>query len=333
MKYLGIRRASEALGITKNAIKKRRQRGKIDFVVTDDGMYLYAVPDDDDVRISEEDIFQEDTLEVPIPTVSFTEGEDKEKTSVKKAISIYDAHVPFHDKATWYACLEVIKNEKPDEVILVGDFLDVSSMSAHPSGGWEIGSLSEEIEHGREAIRELRNAAGSAKIYFLEGNHESRPRRTAQQRLSAVVDLVAIDRLLGLKEMGIQWVPEGRALKRGHLRFVHGYWTNDHHAKTHLVKLLWPGVVYGHTHRPQMYSFADGDGSIRVAYGMPCMCKLDAEWMRGQPTGWVNGFGVTLVDETSGQFNVYPILSFNGKFLWNGKLYDGNKILEDRLSK
>lgn len=337
MKYMTVGKAAIAMGLSKMALKKRRYRGTIDYVITDDGTYLYAVPDEASPAADFEEPadFDGPTEEITIPEELHRQMKEaheaaqrekkKRDPSIKMQVSIYDAHVPMHDKATWRACLQLIRDEQPDEVVLVGDFLDVSSMSAHAPGGWEAAKLSDEIKAGREAIRELRNAAGAAKIVYLEGNHESRPKRTAAQRLSAVTDLVAIDKLLGLREMGIQWVQEGKALRRGKLRYVHGYWTGDSHAKTHLAKLMWPGVAYGHTHRPQMYSFADGDGTVRVSYGMPCMCKLEAEWMRGQPTGWVNGFGVAYTNEDTGDFNLYPVLSFGGKFAWAGKVYDGNK--------
>lgn len=341
MIYMTFGKAAIALGITKNALKKRRSRGAIEYVITDDGTYLYAVPDPEDAKHDEvffdaDFSFDGPTQEIKVPEElnrklkeSYEQGKSASRkdrdSNVKMQVSIYDAHVPFHNKETWSACLQLIRDEQPDEVILVGDFLDVSSMSAHPPGGWEVSKLSDELRAGKDAIQELRQAAGGAAIRWLEGNHESRTKRTAQQRLSAVTDLLAIDKLLGLREMGIQWVPEGKALKRGKLHYVHGYWTGDNHAKTHLAKLMWPGVAYGHTHRPQMYSFADGDGAVRVSYGMPCMCELSAEWLRGQPSGWVNGFGVAYVNEETGYFNMYPVLVFDGKFMWHGKQYDGSK--------
>lgn len=344
--FVSLRKAAKALGKSKSSLLRARHAKppRIQTVLTDDGEHLYGVPShlvpEEEAAVSpvlEDDEGLPDTEPGRPPESLIAQSREPEaqsaspepkvsmrKIGVRKIISIYDAHVPFHDKATWRACLQVIRDERPDEVILVGDFLDVSSMSSHPPGGWEFAKLSDEVKAGEAALAELSAAAGSARITYMEGNHESRPGRTAAQRLSQVADLLQIDELLGLREKGIRWIDEGRALKRGHLRHIHGYWTNEHHAKKHLVKLLYPGVVYGHTHRPQMYSFADGDNKIRVAYGMPCMCSLDAEWMRGQPTGWVNGFGVSFVDDESGDFNVYPVLSFGGRFMWNGRMYDGN---------
>lgn len=349
MRFVTLGQAAKALGRSKSALLRDRKAvpPRIQTVLMDDGTNLYGVPshllppEPTESPVPVEDELPDTEPGRPPPELVEASRELSTKTAppspptprVRKAISIYDAHVPFHDRATWRACMEVIKDEQPDEIILVGDFLDVSSMSSHAPGGWEIGTLSEEVEAGKMAIEELRRFAGEdCRIIYMEGNHESRPRRTANQRLSQVADLLDIDKLLGLREQGIRWVSEGRALKRGHLRYVHGYWTNEQHAKKHLVKLLWPGVIYGHTHRPQMYSMADGDNNVRVAYGMPCMCELTAEWMRGQPTGWVNGFGVTYVDEDTGNFNVYPVLCFDGRFMWAGKIYDGNELRVGDLS-
>lgn len=343
LKYVGLRTACKKFRKSDSTMLRWKdgQGGFVPTKVGPDGKLLYGVPLDrfspsellaDTTEVTESPPLDTDPdfpdTEPEYPTLSDVRRlpvpEEATGARVRKQVSIYDAHVPFHDKATWRACLQLIADEQPDEVILVGDFLDVSSMSSHTPGGWEIGKLSTEVQAGKEAIAELREAAGDARIVYLEGNHESRPRRLAMVRLSQIADLVALDQLLGLREQGIEWHPEGKEVRRGDLHFVHGYWVGENHAKKHLSKLLWPGIVYGHTHRPQMYSMADGDNRVRVAYGMPCMCELSAEWMRGQPTGWVNGFGISYVDSVTGQFNVFPVLSSGGRFMWGGKLYDGN---------
>lgn len=344
MAHFPLKEATELLKkrypeLTRDALRSRGDRGTWDWKLAEDGKRRYFVPDD-----LTEGEFDEDTLPerpsaiegggaydyVPEDDVggfmSVEDGTVEFKCAppggVYKWFGLFDVHIPYHDKPTWRAMLKCLRDEQPDEIILVGDFMDVLSMSAHPPHMHGGPLLSEEVAACKRALKQLRDTAPEAVITYIEGNHETRPKRLAVKRMSQIMDLMEMDKLLGLSEIGIQYIKEGRALRRGHLRFVHGKWCNDHHAKKHMTKYNWPGTVYGHTHRPQMYAHADGDDRIRVAYGMPCMCEIPPEWAKGEPTGWVNGFGIGYVDDT-GDFNVYPILSFGGRFRWNGKVYDG----------
>lgn len=301
--YVPYAEALAALGLTEGQLKGRAARGSIARRRGARGEWLY------DVRGSERRKPKMDTPRAVAP--------------VSTIVGLFDVHVPHHDRPTWRVALEVIRDIQPDEIVIGGDFLDVESMSAYADGGKV--QLSDEVAAGRRAIRALRDAAGDAKITYIEGNHESRPRRLAAQRLSQVADLLSIDQLLGLSEQGIDWLPEGRSLQRGHLRFIHGYFCGEHHSKQHLERYNWPGVVYGHTHRPQFYTRADGDNRIRAAWGMPCMEKIDPSWLRGKPSGWVNGFGVIYIDG-DGDFSVYPVLVFGGKTRFNGRVYDGRRV-------
>lgn len=333
--------------MTRDALRSRGDRGTWNCTIGPDGKRRYEVPDD--LAMASESPVPEDTdFEDTAPDRPARHGDPYEyvphddvggfmsvedgtvefmcapKGHVYKWFGLFDVHVPFHDKPTWRAMLKCLRDEQPDEIIIVGDFMDMLSMSAHAPHSADRLMLSQELAPGKKALKQLRDTAPEAVITYIEGNHETRPKRLATKVLPQIADMMDIDRLLGLSDMGIQFVSESqRALRRGHLRFVHGKWTNDHHAKKHMTKYNWPGTVYGHTHRPQMYSHADGDDRIRVAYGMPCMCEIPPDWAAGEPTGWINGFGIGYVDDR-GDFSVYPVLSFGGRFRWNGKVYDGN---------
>lgn len=242
---------------------------------------------------------------------------------IRPIVGIFDAHVPDHDKRLWASWLDWCRDEKPREVIIGGDFLDLESCSEH-GGVARPALLTEEFDAGREALAEIRRANPRARLTWLEGNHETRLRRKVVNRLPDLDGAITIPRALELKKLGVSWHKYGDVVNRGKLGFTHGWWCNEHHAAKHLRKAR-QSIVYGHTHRPQIYVDGGADGSVAGAFGMPCMRKLSADWLDGQPTGWVGGFGVFYV-APSGRFTPYMVMAFEGAFVWGGKGYGPKKL-------
>lgn len=230
----------------------------------------------------------------------------------------FDVHVPEHDSQIVDAWLEWCRDTKPTTVVVGGDFLDLESMSSH-GGNPRPPTLDEDLGPGREVLQRIRDANQLARIVYLEGNHETRLQRWIANNAKNVNGSLAIPDLLGLKELDVEWVEYGQTHKEGKLHFVHGFWCNDLHAKKHLME-YGSSVMYGHTHRPQFYTRGLVDGTVHGAFGMPCMCKLNAPYLNNKPSGWMQGFGAAYV-MPSGHFTPYTVLANHGQFVWNGKVY------------
>lgn len=239
-------------------------------------------------------------------------------------VGIFDAHVPDHDPRLWASWLDWCRDEKPGEIIIGGDFLELESCSKH-GGVARPALLREEVEAGQEALAEIRRVNPRARLTYLEGNHETRLTRKVVGDAPTLEGSISLPAMLELKKLGVSWHKYGDVVKRGKLGFTHGWWCNDHHAATHLRRAKC-SLAYGHTHRPQMYIDGGADGSVLGAFGMPCMRKLDASWVNGAPTGWVQGFGVFYMHEgNAGLFSPYMVLAFEGAFVWGGKGYGPKK--------
>jgi predicted phosphodiesterase len=240
-------------------------------------------------------------------------------TRIAPIAGIFDVHVPDHDLRLWASFLDWCRDEKPSEVVIGGDFLELESCSQH-GGVAQPAMFTQDIGAGREALAELRRANPRATLTYLEGNHESRLRRTTVALTPQMDGAVTIPEALDLPKLGIAWHKYGDVVRRGKLGFTHGWWTNEHHAAKHLRKAK-ESLTYGHTHRPQTFTEGSADGSVIGAFAMPCMRKLDADWVNGAPTGWVQGFGVYYVHPDGQRFNAFPVLAFEGGFVWNGVAY------------
>ncbi len=225
--------------------------------------------------------------------------------SPRMAVVFSDVHVPQHDGPAVESLLEFIGAWQPDDVVIAGDFLELESCSAH-GGVASPPSLVEEIDAGRQVLGALRAIAPDAKMTYLEGNHETRLARSVVARHPQLDGALTVPEQLGLADLDIAWLPEGKPLRLGNLNVIHGWWAPQYHAAKHLRETR-ASVMYGHTHRPQMHTFGTLTEGILQAYGLPCLRTLDPDWQKGKPGGGALGFGVVFYFE-DGEFNAQMIV-------------------------
>lgn len=252
--------------------------------------------------------------------------EERAASKLRTLLVLSDVHVPENDKRVWSTTLELLKDVKPSEVILLGDFLELASVSLH--GGAELEKLTDDFMAGKQALQQLREAAGDAcLITYLEGNHESRLSRYLAAKAPSLIESLSCEVGLGLKERNIEWVPEGKQpVSRGELDLTHGHQDlRERPSKYHANKMAEvygrPGrtVLYGHTHKPQVFT-RPAVGGYATAVGMGCARTLTPGWLHGANAGWVHQVAVVYITE-AGRVTIYPITFQHGQAVWNGKLY------------
>ena len=248
--------------------------------------------------------------------------QDKRKT----IIVLSDVHIPHHERKVWETSLELIKDIKPGEIILLGDFLEMGSVSQH--GGAELEKLTEDFDAGKAALKALREAAGEdCRITYLEGNHESRLTRFLMSKAPTLRDSLSYEVGLGLDALGVEWVPEGKQpITRGDIDFTHGHQDlRERPSKFHSGKMAEVygrperTVMYGHTHKPQVFTRPTVGGHA-TAIGLGCARTLSPSWLHGAQAGWVHQIAVVYLSE-AGRSYVYPITFKHGQTMWNGKFY------------
>lgn len=243
-----------------------------------------------------------------------------------------DTHVPDHDETALAAFLEFCRDYKPHGYINLGDFVEMDSLSRWDPKTSKPRRLAPEIRKAREVLKQIDNALGPQCVYrrFLMGNHEDWLEQYLIARVPEFFDdldtlgvELTVPSLLGLRELGFRVVPFNEILNLGHLHFIHGYYTNKYHAHKHL-EVFGVNLMYGHLHDVQSYSGVSVNG-IYESLSVGCLRTLHAPFLRGRPNNWIHAFGVVEF-RVDGTYTRYVPIIIDGKFSFNGVVYDGRKI-------
>ena len=240
-----------------------------------------------------------------------------------------DYHVPFHNKPLLKGMLELIQDLEPKLAgfYILGDFMDINSLSFHDKGKMPINStisLEYEYYEGNKVLDQLDNVLGNKiKKYYLWGNHEDRAKRhfnTVDGRklgwgtLSPTTQLNLKERKYIVKE---DWKEDYFKLGK-FLELSHGQFTNIHTAKKHL-DVFKASCMFGHTHRVQ--SFMEGNMmSFNIGHMADENTPAFSYASRSMKKLHLNAFAIVTLD-SKGYFYTNLVTCYNNRFYYNGKKY------------
>jgi predicted phosphodiesterase len=195
--------------------------------------------------------------------------------------------------------VKVIKELKPEVVILNGDIFDGHEISRHPKIMWQGGpKLKEEIQAVEERTDEIREAS-KAKLFWTIGNHDAR-----------------FETYLSNKAPAIEQIRGSRLSDNfPHWTIAWSVWINDQVVVKHRFKggihathnnTLWAGktMVTGHLHSLKVTPFSDYNGT---RFGVDTGTLSDPY---GEHTGYME---YNPRNHRSG----FVVLTFhNGELLW-----------------
>lgn len=240
---------------------------------------------------------------------------------IKKVLILPDVHLTEDIPKPYSVVRKFINDQKKfDEVILLGDFMDVAALSH-----WDLDK--KRLIEGKRFDKECKLAnqelnflqKHSKKITYLEGNHENFVERYLDKN-PELEGMLEIPKKLHLKERGIKWVKMNDLYKVGHCYFTHGMYSNKYHATKHLMT-LGCNIVYGHVHRTQMDMVNMKMQEPVYAVGLGCLCGHKPHFMKNRHANWINGFAVMYYNTKTKDFNLYPINIIKDKFIFEGKEY------------
>ena len=242
-------------------------------------------------------------------------------------IIVGDVHVPEQDDVAIKSVLSLMDDIKFDGIINLGDYLNLSCIShwnENKHKTLEGKRLKGDYISGNALLDEFdKRLPKGAEKHFLMGNHEEWMGQLIE-KYPALDGLFDISSGLKLDERGYKIYPYNEIVRFGRLCITHGIYCGTTPARTHASKLL-SNVLVGHTHSPEMCLIHSPAKEVSVVgYVNGCLCHMSPDYMKSKPSNWATGVAILYLFP-NGWFDVNLIRIVKGRFVYNEKLYDGNK--------
>jgi len=249
---------------------------------------------------------------------------------MKKALFIADVHYPLYDKKVFEIIKRILKDEKPDYLVFLGDCFNADGISKfsitdHEDGFFE--TLREIEGFRQDYFLPLIKLVPKGNILWTLGNHDGRrvedflyriEKKCHPDKHKDYVEKINLKRLF--PEASFKRYNECH--KIGKLYLTHGEFHGKNHAERH-VREYGKSILYGHLHTYDVKTVnTKANNKVHSGYSMPCACQLDQPYIENKSSSWVQGFSVGYFQD-NGNFNLYITSIIDGVCIWNGKLYKG----------
>lgn len=247
---------------------------------------------------------------------------DVRKAKHSTAIIASDFHYPWHHEPSVQLLRRLVKEWRPDLLILNGDVFDFASLGRFPKNPSVLRPLQEVIDGGRVLLGDLAAASPKTKTILIPGNHEeTRLINYLWTQAPALASLrcLTLENLLGLAELGITYAADGVELT-DELIVLHGDRVTNQlgggsggSARKEQLDLGCSSVT-GHTHRGGLFLRRDRRGYRVSAEGF-CLCDqhaMTAAGVTSQKRGgkvldWHRGIIRADFHPNGSAFNLTPI--------------------------
>ena len=237
-------------------------------------------------------------------------------SAVKVAI-IADLHIPFQSDVHLEQAIKILKDEKPDVIVVDGDLIDFFEISKYNTDPSLDFFLEKQIPMAKDFLSELRRDHPLTKIILVCGNHEFRVRSYLINHARAIYKFlereVAPDGILPtalkLNELNIEWVDT----LSGAARWTDTYFYLDNIKIGHFDKVSNPVIpagmtvrglmsrgggsyVQAHVHRAAIIYNTDYEGNLTFGVETPCLAsdpyyRKYVNWQRGLSVLYKTKFG------------------------------------------
>jgi len=235
----------------------------------------------------------------------------------KKLAVLSDVHIPYHSIDAITATFDKISNEKPDAILLNGDFIEFYGLSRFMKDPRKR-SVAHELQSAREVLDIL--ATFGAKIYFKLGNHEERYEHFLMQKAPELLGIQQFElrHLLGLDEKGIDLIGDKRIIKANDLNIVHGHeFGQSIFSPVNVARGLFlrgkVTAMQGHNHSVSEHTESDMNGNIVTTWSLGCLCELNPAYL--PINKWSHGFAIVDLHDNGKDFHVYNYRIHKGKIL------------------
>lgn len=244
------------------------------------------------------------------------------RSSEKTILYIPDIHYPYHDEKALELAINYGKLIHPDMIILGGDALDFYQISVY-SRDPKKRRFEEEIEGGRELLKDIASTFDYAEKIYIEGNHEMRLLRYIWSKAPELDGLIDVESLLGLDKIGWKYVinrnllEEGeQVFKLGKLHIIHGHEIKVSYSVVNLARTYYlrthVNTLVAHHHQSQEYLVRKLNHQHEGGWAVGTLSLLSPEF--SPANNWNHGFAIIRIDK-DGDFTVENKKIINGKIL------------------
>ena len=241
---------------------------------------------------------------------------------MERILFIPDCHVPNHDEKAWSLMLRVGMWLKPTTIVVLGDFADGETLSAHPATKPGERDFEDEVVAVKQALDQLEMLGAKRRIY-ISGNHEFRLDRYLMERAPAMFRSLQWPQLLGLHERGWEWVPYRKSIQVGKIHLTHDVGSAGMNAHRVATKSFGGSAIIGHTHRLsyEIVGRFEGTPYLAAMFGwLGDATTAGAYLHEAKAADWCHGFGVGYA-EPSGVVHVQPVPIVHGRCVVQGRLF------------
>ena len=248
------------------------------------------------------------------------------RTTIKKRILVIsDLQVPYHHEKSVQNLIKFVRKEKFDQVLCVGDELDMQSQSK-----WAKGTPLEyegQLDADRETCRDILWELGTTDI--TRSNHTDRLYNIIMAKVPAFGALpeLRFEKFMKFDELGITFHKNPMPIAPNWIA-VHG----DHTpikpqgglSALEAARRHGKNVISGHTHRAGRSAFSEASGGRigRVLHGVEVGNLMDfkqAAYTKGV-ANWQQAFAIIYVNKSKVQVDLIHIEK-DGTFIVSGKSY------------
>jgi len=186
---------------------------------------------------------------------------------------IPDIHIPAEDKKAVRWAVRTLKQQNPKHVILLGDVLNLDSVSRFSKSLKDQLALPIELQRARKFLHWLAEQFPSARFTYLYGNHEARLYRYLLNHAAVLAELpeLRLRHLLGIPDKW-QTLDYGDYVMEQGVLLQHGKKWGRTACRQNLM--FGCNSIQGHSHRVSLVQHGRPDGSVIYAAELGCLCSI-----------------------------------------------------------
>ena len=235
---------------------------------------------------------------------------------LRKVLVISDLHIPFHHNEAIEAALNYGFEQGIDAIYINGDLMDQVELSKFLKDK-DARDIQYELDLTREFLEGL--VSLGVKVFYKAGNHDHRLSiylaRQAPELLS--LDVLQLPKLLGLEELGIEYIHDRQLAKFGKLSVVHGHEFGESvfspvNPARGLFLRAKSSVLAGHNHQTSSHHENNLNGDATACFSTGCLCDMKPNYRPFAALKWNHGAAIVEIEE-NGDFSVDNFRIIDGK--------------------